>query len=59
MKKTVNINISGFIFHIDEDAFDKLGNYLETIKRGFHNSEGRDEIIADIETGAVGNETEE
>ena len=49
MKKTVNINISGFIFHIDEDAFDKLGNYLETIKRGFHNSEGRDEIIADIE----------
>ncbi|NTW34017.1 MAG: PspC domain-containing protein [Bacteroidetes bacterium] len=49
MKKTVNINISGFIFHIDEDAFEKLSNYIDSIKKGFINSEGRDEIIADIE----------
>ncbi len=50
MKKTVTINISGIIFHIDEDAFNRLNNYLETIKGYFTNSEGRDEIISDIET---------
>ena len=49
MKKTFNINISGIIFHIDEDAFEKLSTYLEKIKGCFTNSEGRDEIIADIE----------
>ena len=49
MKKTVTINISGIIFHIDEDAYDKLDNYLATIKSYFTNSEGRDEIISDIE----------
>lgn len=49
MKKTFTINISGIIFHIDEDAFEKLNVYLETIKSYFTNSEGRDEIIADIE----------
>jgi phage shock protein PspC (stress-responsive transcriptional regulator) len=49
MKKTFTINISGIIFHIDEDAFEKLNIYLETIKSYFTNSEGRDEIIADIE----------
>jgi len=50
MKKTVTMNISGIIFHIDEDAFNRLSNYLETIKGYFTNSEGRDEIISDIET---------
>ncbi|MFH0864908.1 MAG: PspC domain-containing protein [Bacteroidota bacterium] len=49
MKKTFTINISGIIFHIDEDAFEKLAVYLETIKSYFTSSEGRDEIIADIE----------
>ena len=49
MKKTFTINISGIIFHIDEDAFDKLSIYLERIKGGFSKSEGKDEIIADIE----------
>lgn len=50
MKKTVTINVSGIIFHIDEDAFDKLASYLETIKSRFTQAEGRDEIIADIES---------
>ena len=49
MKKTFTINISGIIFHIDEDAFEKLNIYLDTIKGYFTNSEGKDEIIADIE----------
>ena len=50
MKKTFTINISGIIFHIDEDAYDKLNRYLESIKSYFKKSEGRDEIIADIES---------
>lgn len=49
MKKTININISGVAFTIDEDAFQMLSNYLDTIKSFFSHSEGRDEIMADIE----------
>ena len=49
MKKTVIINLSGIIFHIDEDAHDRLSNYLEKIKSYFNVSEGKDEIMADIE----------
>ncbi|NVO03355.1 MAG: PspC domain-containing protein, partial [Bacteroidetes bacterium] len=49
MKKTVTVNISGAIFHIDEDAFDKLNIYLNTIRNYFSSSEGRDEILGDIE----------
>jgi phage shock protein PspC (stress-responsive transcriptional regulator) len=50
MNKTVNINLAGTFFHIDEDAFQKLQRYLEAIKRSFTDSQGRNEIIADIET---------
>ncbi len=49
MNKTVNINLSGVIFHIEEDAYLKLHSYLTTIKGYFSESEGRDEIMADIE----------
>jgi len=49
MNKTVNINLAGIFFHIDEDAYLKLQRYLEAIKRSFTNSQGREEIIADIE----------
>ncbi len=36
-------------FHIDEDAYNNLQRYLNAIKRSFTDSQGRDEIIADIE----------
>ncbi|WP_204346510.1 PspC domain-containing protein [Psychroserpens algicola] len=49
MNKTVNINLAGMFFHIDEDAYLKLQRYLEAIKRSFTDSQGRSEIIADIE----------
>lgn len=49
MNKTININLAGMFFYIDEDAYLKLQRYLETIKRSFTNSQGRDEIVADIE----------
>ena len=49
MNKTVNINLAGIFFHIDEDAYLKLQRYLEAIKRSFTDSQGRAEIISDIE----------
>jgi phage shock protein PspC (stress-responsive transcriptional regulator) len=50
MKKTVTINLSGFIFHIDEDAYDHLSNYLSKIRGYFTDSEGQEEIMSDIES---------
>lgn len=49
MNKTVNINLAGVFFHIDEDAYAKLQHYLEAIKRSLTGTHGRDEILNDIE----------
>ena len=49
MKKNISINISGIIFHIEEDGYDKLKEYLETIHRYFSSYDDSSEIIADIE----------
>ncbi len=49
MNKTININLANTFFHIDEHAYNKLQRYLDAIRRSFTNSQGRDEIIADIE----------
>ncbi|MBZ0327318.1 MAG: PspC domain-containing protein [Altibacter sp.] len=49
MNKTVNINLAGTFFHIDEDAFGKLSRYLEAIKKSLSDPQGSDEIIRDIE----------
>lgn len=49
MNKTITSNIAGYVFHIDENAFDKLDAYLNTIRSYFSDSQGKDEIIADIE----------
>lgn len=50
MNKTVNINIGGRVFHIDEEAFEVLKSYLSAIKQYFDTQAGKEEIIADIET---------
>ena len=49
MNKTLNINLAGIVFHIDEDAFEILNNYLNALKNHFKNEEGADEILKDIE----------
>jgi phage shock protein PspC (stress-responsive transcriptional regulator) len=49
MNKTVNINLAGIVFHIDENAFETLNNYLNELKNHFKNEEGGDEILKDIE----------
>jgi len=49
MKKNISINIGGIIFHIEEDGFDKLKNYLDAINRYFSDFKDSQEIINDIE----------
>jgi len=51
MNKTININLGGIFFHIDESAYQKLKDYLSAIRRSLSDDpNGRDEIINDIET---------
>ncbi|MEY2941337.1 MAG: hypothetical protein RJA67_1022 [Bacteroidota bacterium] len=50
MKKTLSINIAGFVFHIEEDAYATLDTYLKSIHAYFASFEGSKEIIADIES---------
>ena len=50
MKKTLSINIAGFVFHIEEDAYATLDSYLKSIHAYFASFEGSKEIIADIES---------
>lgn len=49
MKKTVNVNVGGFPFHIDEEAYEKLKNYLDDIEVSLSKEENSKEILADIE----------
>ena len=50
MNKTININLGGFFFHIDEIAYQKLRKYLTSISKSLSDdSQGKNEIIADIE----------
>ena len=48
MNKTVSINLGGFYFHIDEDAFQKLNRYFDAIRRSL-SPDVKDEIMSDIE----------
>lgn len=49
MKKTVNINLAGLVFHIDEDAYEQLSNYLKAVRQSIGEDEGVHEIMNDIE----------
>ncbi len=48
--KVLNISIAQSLFAIEEDAYARLDEYLESVKGYFKNTEGRDEIISDIES---------
>jgi phage shock protein PspC (stress-responsive transcriptional regulator) len=50
MNKTVTVNIGGIVFHIDENAYEMFRKYLDSIRSHFTSSEGRDEIMQDIES---------
>lgn len=48
MKRTLTINLNGFVFNIDEDAYQTLNQYLEDLGRHFAADE-KEEILKDIE----------
>jgi len=50
MKKTITINLAGIVFHIEEDAYEVLQQYLSSVKRYFLNVEGGEDIQGDIES---------
>jgi phage shock protein PspC (stress-responsive transcriptional regulator) len=50
MIKTVSINLGGIVFQIDEDAYEALNKYLSDLKQYYKFTEGRDEIVSDIES---------
>ncbi|MEQ8241616.1 MAG: PspC domain-containing protein [Cyclobacteriaceae bacterium] len=50
MKKTISINIGGIIFHIEEDAYDQLKTYLDSVSKYFASFDDNQEIISDIES---------
>ena len=50
MEKTLTINISGWVFNINEDAYEKLTQYFKMLKKHFQKEEGGDEIVTDIES---------
>jgi len=50
MNKTININLGGIFFHIDEQAYLKLKRYLDAITNSLSDDpQGKEEIINDIE----------
>lgn len=50
MKKTIQINLAGTVFHIDDDAYDLLRNYLNSVEKKFSRDPGGSEVIQDLET---------
>jgi phage shock protein PspC (stress-responsive transcriptional regulator) len=50
MKITVSINLGGYSFNIDEDAYAELKLYLKNLELHFAGEESSSEILSDIET---------
>lgn len=50
MKKTLSINLGRRVFHIDEDAYEMLKQYLGSLENHFSGNSEKNEIISDIES---------
>lgn len=49
MNKTISINLGGYFFNIEEDAYELLKTYLDRIRLNLANDSGTNEIMTDIE----------
>ena len=49
MKLTISINLGGYSFNIDEDAYVELKGYLRSLEHHFASEESCSEILSDIE----------
>ena len=49
MNKTFTINLNGRVYNINDDAYEVLNEYLDSLKNIFASEEGASEIMEDIE----------
>ena len=49
MKKVININFQGRVIPIEEQAYENLKKYVDSLRNYFSKEEGKEEIINDIE----------
>ena len=49
MKKTLTVNLGGTVYHIDEDAYGLLDQYLSSLRSCFKSQQDAGEIVNDIE----------
>jgi phage shock protein PspC (stress-responsive transcriptional regulator) len=49
MKKNITINLCGQLFSIDEDAYEMLSTYEQSLQNYFRSRDGGEEIVEDIE----------
>lgn len=50
MKKTFSLSIGGLLFHVEEDAYERLEAYLGKVRDHFADDPNGKEILADIES---------
>lgn len=49
MNKTITANVGGFVFNIEEQAYETLSRYLRNVKLSMQNDEDLAEVMQDIE----------
>ncbi len=49
MKVTVNINLGGYPFNVDDDAYERLRQYMKSLENEFSGESSASEIMTDIE----------
>jgi phage shock protein PspC (stress-responsive transcriptional regulator) len=49
MKKTLTINLAGIVYHIDDDAYNRLKTFLSALDKKLKDDTNKKEIISDIE----------
>lgn len=49
MRQTFQINLAGFAFRMDEDAYTKLHNYLSNIEKAIDDKNSAKEVLQDVE----------
>ena len=53
MKKTIDVNVGGYAFSIEEDAYNALNGYIDSIRDVSAGGVGGEDVVSDIE-GRIG-----
>lgn len=53
MKKSIKISLGGIAFNIEDDAYEMLNDYLESLKKHLNGTPEADEVVKDIEERAA------